>query len=146
MAAIPAWVGYAVAAAGVAASAYGQYASAQTQEKAYKYNEAITKRKGAQEEQAHRDRLRKLLSSQRALYAKAGVDLSSGSPLLVMEETAYEGEKEALAIRTGAQEESSLLRFYGSSASRAGTIGSGGTLLTGLGQTGMNYAAYKKAG
>ena len=106
---------YVIAAVGVAASAYGQYQSAQAtekgykiQQKAYEYNVAITERKAAQEEAAHRDKLRKLLSSQRALYAKAGVDLSSGSPLLVMEETAAEGEKEALAIRTGAQEESSL--------------------------------------
>jgi hypothetical protein len=61
-----------------------------------------------------------------------------------MEETASEGEKEALAIRTGAQEQSSLLRFYGSNAKTAGYIGAGSTLLTGLGQTGMSYAAYRK--
>lgn len=137
-AALPA-IAAGAAIAGTALSAYGLYQAGKAQEQAYEYNAAVAARRGAQEEYEHRLKLEKLMARQRALYAKAGVDMSSGSPLLVLSETAAEGEREALAIRTGAKEESSLERFYGEQARRAGAIGAGGTFLTGLGQTGTSY-------
>ncbi len=137
-------IAIAASVAGTAMSAIGQYRAGQAQEAANEYNAQITERKAVQEEQASRDRLRKLMGTQRAMYAKAGVNLSSGSPLLVLAETAAEGEKEALNIRYGGQEESNLQRFYGTQAKKAGTIGAASTLLTGLGQAGTSYYDLKK--
>lgn len=130
------------AVAGTAMSAYGQYRAGQAEEAAYEYSAKVTERKAVQEEASARERLRKLMSTQRALYAKAGVDLSSGSPLLVLSEQAAEAEKEALTIRRGGQEESALQKYYGTQAGSAGRIGAGATLLTGLGRVGTSF--YKK--
>src|SRR3972149_4814714 len=94
----------AVAAVG---GAYYSYESGQPQKKAYKANAAILeqdalaeKQKSQYEEGAHRDRIRQILSRQKALYGKSGVQME-GSPLLVMEDTAAQGEMDALAIRYG---------------------------------------------
>ena len=56
----------------------------------------MARQEGKYEEAASRERLKKLMGTQRSLYAKAGVDISSGSPLLMLAETAAEGEMEAL--------------------------------------------------
>lgn len=111
---------------------------------------AQVERKGISEEAVSRARLKKLMSSQRALYAKAGVDLSSGSPLTVLAATAYEGDKEAAGIRLNTQEESQgirsgadLQRFYGRQASKAGRTRAKSTLLSGLtSAVSKGYSAY----
>ncbi len=132
-----------VAMAGTALSAYGQYRQGQAQAAASEYNAAATEEKGKYEETQARDRLRHLLGTQRALYAKAGVDITSGSPLLVMADTASKGEQEALNIRRGYQTEAGIDRFYAKQYKRAGMIGGGSTFLTGLGTAGTQYADWK---
>ena len=146
-----------VAAAGAATTAYGQYEQGKAQKKWGSYNAALaerdaeTARKNAEYEAGvQRKETQKLLSRQRALYGKSGVTLE-GSPLLLMAETAAEGELDALMIerggRTRAQgyrSEATLSRMKGSAAKRAGYYGAGSTLLTGAGQTATGYAAYKK--
>jgi len=144
-AAIP-YIGYALA----ALTAAGSYASAKAQAQAGADEQAgnnlqatAIERKGVQDEENSRSRLRRLLASQRAMYAKAGVDISSGSPLTVMADTAAEGEKEALNIRFGAKEEAGFRRFYGKQAATAGRRAAGATLLTGLGSAASSaYSAY----
>ena len=139
-----------------ALTAVGTYASAKAQAQAgadeqagYDLQANAIERKGAQDEKNSRSRLRRLLASQRALYAKAGVDISSGSPLTVMADTAAEGEKEALNIRFGAKEEAGFRRFYGKQANAAGRRAAGASLLTGLGSTGMQivstYSSFSKS-
>ena len=139
---------------GTGLSAFGQYRAGQAQQGAYNYNaqvaesEAGVARVGAaREEEIHREKLNRLIGTQKALYAAAGVDISSGSPLLTFMETAEEGEKEAQYIRYGGEveatsklNEAKLNRYYGKQASRAGTIGAGSTFLTGLSQAGLGYA------
>ncbi len=148
----------AVSVAGTAMSAMGQIRQGQAQKAAYDYNtqvaeqEARVARAGAaREEEVHREKLNRLLGTQRALYASAGVDISSGSPLLTMMDTASEGEEEARYIRYGGEVEATsklnearLGRFYGGQASRTGRIGAGSTFFTGLGQAGLGYASLKK--
>ena len=141
-AALPVLLGVSIA--GTALSAVGQYRAGQAASAAHEYSAGIIERRSAQEEELSRERLSKLMASQRALYAKAGVDISSGSPLLVLAETAAEGEKEALAIRRGGKEEATLERYYGKQAKRAGKIGAFSTFLTGMGQAGVGYYALKK--
>jgi hypothetical protein len=84
----------------------------------------------------------RLLSRQRALYGKAGVTME-GSPLIVAQETAAEGEMDALMIERGyaieAQRyttEGRLHAIRGAAAKRAGYWGAGTTLLTSAGKYG----------
>lgn len=118
------------------------------QEEAADYNAAVSeqaaraaKDKASYEEDIHRERVRKLISSQRALYGKSGVDMS-GSPLLTLEDTAGQGELDALAIRYGgnvsaAQNRSAatLSRMQGSAARTSSYIQAGSSLLTGASST-----------
>jgi hypothetical protein len=56
-------------------------------------------------ETAARTRTRLLISKQRAGYAAAGIDLSSGTPVEVTADTAMFGEMDALTIRNDAARE-----------------------------------------
>lgn len=121
-----------------------QRQAANAEQDAYNLQAANAQRQGQQEEQMSRDRLRKLLASQRALYAKAGVDLSSGSPLTVLTATAAEGGQEALRIRYGAQSQADVARYTGRQAKAAGYAKATTTLLSGLGSAaGMGYDVFK---
>lgn len=53
----------------------------------------------ALEEGQFRKRAAQLLAKQRAIGAASGVDISSGSPLMIMLDSAREAELEALSIR-----------------------------------------------
>ncbi len=148
----------AMSAVGTGVSALGQYRQGQATEAAQEYNAKVSeanaeaiKAKAAYEEDISRDKLKRLMGTQRALYGKAGVDISSGSPLLVLADTAAQGEKEALAIRYGGDVEATqqknqarLQRLYGKSAYSSGLIGAGSTFFSGMGQAGMGYAQLRK--
>jgi hypothetical protein len=74
----------------------------------------------------------------RALYGKAGLSITEGTPLLTLEETAGEIEKDALMIRRGGIMEEQRLtsqaaieRSKGKFARRAGRWRTGATLLSG---------------
>jgi hypothetical protein len=132
---------------GLVLSTYAQYRQGKEEERAYEYSAKISERKAVEGEYNARTRLRKLLASQRTLYAKAGVDIASGSPLMTLASTAAEGEREALSIRYGGQETAAQQRFYGRQARRAGTIRATSTFLTGLGYAyagSPGYAGGKK--
>jgi len=143
--------------AGTAFSTYSQMQQAREQSKWAEYNAAVaerdaeTARMNAEYEAGiKRKETEKLLGRQRALYGKAGVTLE-GSPLLLMAETAAEGEMDALMIERGGKlqaqryrSEATLSRMKGSAAQRAGYWGAGSTLLTGASQTAYKYGMYKK--
>jgi len=142
---------------GTAVAAYSSYQQGKAEQAGYDYNAQVAtanaetaKTKAYLDENQQRDRLKRLMGTQRTLYAKAGVDLTSGSPLMVLADTASEGEKTALNIRYGGEvsaaeqfNQAQIDRFYGSQASSAGTLKAVSTVLTGLGSTGMGYATYK---
>ena len=130
---------------GAAGSAYGAYQSNQTG----KYNQRVAEadaeaagQKAAYDADLHRSRVRKLLSSQRALYGKSGVDLA-GSPLLAIEDTAGQGELDALAIRYGGSVDAARSKSQGQLAAIQGRTGA----VVGLGQAGRTllsgYGRYK---
>lgn len=159
MQAIP-FIALGISAVGTGLSAVSQYQQGQTAAAAYEYNAKVAeaegrarKQKAGLEEEQSREKLKRILGTQRALYAKAGVDITSGSPLLTMMDTAMEGEKEAQLIRYGGEVEEAqainqarLQRMYGAGARRAGTVGGVSTFFTGLGQAGTQYARIKKGG
>ena len=165
-----------VTALSAAGSAYYSYESGQKNKETYEENASIAekdaalreqiaaqdalaiKEKAGYDEDTHRQRIRTMLSRQRSMYGKSGV-ATEGSPLLVMQETADQGEMDALAIRYGgdveaarvksgasadasrARSEANLLRIQGRTAGRLGYIQAGSTLLQGAGQamTKKNY-------
>jgi len=138
------YVAVAVAVVSAGVSAYSQYSAGENAAEEADYNAKVAeqnalaeKDKASYDENIHRDNVRKLLSTQRALYGKSGVDMT-GSPLLVMEDTAAKSEIDALAIRHGgdiaaAQQRSAatLSKMRGKNAQTAGYIGAGSSLLSG---------------
>jgi len=143
--------------AGTAVSVVSQAQQGKEQQKWAEYNAAVAERDAQAAKQnaeyeagIKRKATEKLLGRQRALYGKAGVTLE-GSPLLLMSETATEGEMDALMIERGGtlqaqryQTEATLSRMKGASAKKAGYYGAGSTLLTGGSQTAYQYGMYKK--
>lgn len=61
--------------------------------------------RGKQTEDLFRKQLHQTIGSQRASFAAQGVEISSGSAEQVQEDTAYQGELDALTIRTNAARE-----------------------------------------
>ena len=149
--------GIAVIAVGTVVNAFGQIQQGKAQQKWGSYNAAVAERdaetarlNAEYEAGVQRKETQKLLGRQRALYGKSGVTLE-GSPLLLMAETAAEGELDALMIERGGKmraqgyrSEATLSRMKGSAAKRAGYYGAGSTLLTGAGQAAYQYGAYRK--
>ncbi|OQB51810.1 MAG: hypothetical protein BWX99_02707 [Deltaproteobacteria bacterium ADurb.Bin151] len=140
----------AVVAAAVIAAGAGAYSADQQRRAGNQqadYNAAVAeedakaaKAKAEYDEKAHRENVRKILATQRALYGKSGLSME-GSPLLVMEDTEKQGELDALAIRYGgdvasarSRSEANLARMTGRNnayAAKAGYIQAGSTLLSG---------------
>lgn len=122
---------------------------------AYEQKRAASKAASIQEEQAeaaekktkydvelHRERVKKFLSSQKALYGKSGLALK-GSPLLVLQDTERQAKLDEMAIRLGGdvnaatyQSQANLLRQQGRTAFAAGALQAGTSLLT-------KYSDYK---
>lgn len=133
-----AYVAAAAVAAGGAVYAGDQQRKAANQNADIAEQNAIAaQNKAAYDETRHREGVRKLLSAQRALYGKSGVDME-GSPLLVMEDTAGQGELDALAIRYGGdiaaardRSAANLSRMQGGAAQTASYFQAGSTLLSG---------------
>jgi len=159
MAAIP-YIVLGITALGTATSAIGQYQQGKAQKEAYEYNAAIERqnaiaaeKSAAHEEDLQREKADALKSRQRALYAKAGVDITSGSPLLVMSEDMERAERDAQAIRytgnvkkTQHLNQANMYGYYGEQAETAGRTGAFSTILGGIGSMGMNYLKLKGIG
>ena len=102
-------------------------------------------KRGEREELQHRLRVAKLKGDQRAAFGASGVDVGTGSPLVVASDTDALGELDALTIRNNAQREAhshqvaatnytneaSLQRQQGDLSASAGRSNAAGTLLTG---------------
>lgn len=141
----PGTIALIVALAGTGVAVAGTIQSGRAQAKMAEYNAQVAKREAqvaeqnaAYEEAMHRKEGARLMATQRARYAKSGVT-SSGSPLLVMEDTAAEIERDALAIRYGgnvaaanARSSATLSRLTGSQAKTASYYSAGSSLLTGI--------------
>ncbi len=97
----------------------------------------LSKEKAGYEADKHREAVKKILSTQRALYGASGMDIS-GSAQLVMEDTAKEGEMDARAILYGGdidaarkRSEANLYRMRKRATTTASYFGAGSSLLTG---------------
>jgi hypothetical protein len=100
-----------------------------------------TRRAGVEAENIQRRKTAELLSKQRAQLGAAGVELGTGSPLQLQEETVALGEADALRIRSNyeARAESletgaELTRSKGAFAESSAKAKATGTLLSGAGE------------
>jgi hypothetical protein len=124
--------------------AAGSIQQGQAEQEAADYNADVARQsaqasldKADYDETIHREKVRKLLSSQRAAYGAAGVDMA-GSPLLVLEDTAAQGELDAKAIRYGGEVEAKqklsqaeIYELTGKNAKTASYYKAGASLLSG---------------
>lgn len=138
---------------GTGLSAYGMYRQGESAKAAAGFNEDVAaanaeaaRSKAAYEEEVQREKLKRMMGRTRALYAKAGVNLDEGSPLLSLMQQTEEAERDAQAIRyngdvaaTQALNQGRLAAFQGNQAYQAGMIGAGSTFLTGMGKAMMSY-------
>lgn len=146
--------------AGSMSAAKGQKDAAAAENDAMNFNADIAdsnagqiREKAAWDEGINRDNARQFIGRQRTMYAKSGVNISEGSPLLIMADSAEKAEKDALAIRWGGdvaateqENQANLLRFYGRNSIKAGNTQANATMLQGIGQAGMAYGQAKYKG
>lgn len=124
-----------------AVSGFGQYESGQEQKAAYDYDAAVTLQQTRDQEQTSESKYSNLIGRQASAYARAGVDIASGSPLLVMAHTAAQGGKEAESEAESGDQQAALQRYYGKIAAFNGTVGGISTFLSGLSKTGMQVGS-----
>ena len=129
-----------VSAANTGLAAYGQIQSGQQEKAAYNYDAAVTLEQMQQKMQTTEARYSNLIGRQASAYARAGVDIASGSPLLVMAHTAAEGATEQESEREAGTEQAALERYYGKVAAFKGTVGGISTFLAGLQKFGTTAA------
>lgn len=129
---------------GTGVQTYGQIAGSRAEAEAYEYNAKQARIEAGLKEKQVRKRYATLMGEQRAAYAEAGVDITEGSPLLILAAQAAEAEEEAQMVRYGGRAEADKLRYMGKQTKRAGLMGATSTFVTGLGQTAIDYATRKK--
>lgn len=119
-----------VAAGSAAVAATGTIVSGIQQKKAADADAKAAKQKAKYDESIHRDRVKRLLSKQRGIIGKSGVDIS-GTPLLATLDTIEKGELDALAIRQGGEATARRSKAQGKSALTGSLFSAGSTLLSG---------------
>lgn len=124
-------------------SAYASYEQGQSTKRAAEFNAKMAEYNAQQARDAAtvkaelsaRDTARKL-GTMRQGYAKSGVDISEGTPLAVLMESASEGAKDIVRIKAGGEtqawafmEEAKLQKMQGEQAERAGYLSAFTTIL-----------------
>jgi hypothetical protein len=117
----------------------GSYETGQDEKKAYDYNADITLENMRAQIQANQQRTTALVGRQATAYAGSGVDIASGSPLLIMAATAARGAQQGKQIEEAGTEESTLQRYYGKIAAFSGTMQGIGSFLKGVTQSAIGY-------
>ena len=127
-----------------AVSGFGQYESGQEQKAAYDYNADVTLQQMQEQVQTSETKYTNLIGKQATAYARAGVDIASGSPLLMMAHTAAQKGVEEESEYQAGTEEAALQRYYGQIAAFQGTIGGISTFISGLSKAGLQTASIMK--
>jgi hypothetical protein len=123
-----------------AASGYGQYQSGQETKAAYDYDAAVTLEQMRQKEQTSEAKYSNLIGKQATAYAAAGVDIASGSPLLMMAHTAAQSGAEQASEAEAGDQQAALQRYYGKVAAFQGTVAGVSSFISGLTKAGMSVA------
>lgn len=146
-----------IMAAATAVTAYSAYSAGEREKHARDYNakmaeyQARTAREAAEvRREIYAKKAARQLATMRARYGASGVDISEGSPLLVLMESAGEAAKDELRIKYGGEAESwGLLseaqkeREAGQGAYAGGVLSAGGSLLSGAAKGYSMYSGGK---
>ena len=123
---------FGIGAVGSLFSGLGLAAEGKQEEAAYDYNAAVDVQNAATAMVANEQRYASIVGKQAIAYAAAGVDITSGSPLLMMAATAGRGGRQGAEIYEAGQEKATLERYYGKLAAWRGTFGGIQSFLGGL--------------
>lgn len=163
-----------IAAAGSAVvGAYSSYESGQSQKDAARYQAAVARNnqiyaeqyaqaeiaKGQRMEDMKRTETAQREGAVKVAAAASGLDVDSGSPLRLQEDTARLGEFDALTIRSNAQRAAYGYRVQGSNyaaqaqlddmsaenASRMGALGAWSSIIGGASSVSSKWAGYQQA-
>lgn len=141
--------------AGAGLSAYGQYQQAQAAKDAAKYNQKVSeiqaadaRDRGVYEQEALGRKIGAMRGQQRANMAANGVDLSSGTPADVLEQTDYYGLEDQRTLATNIEREaagySNRARLAGMQADSINPdLSAAGSLLTNAGTVADKWYRYK---
>ena len=110
----------------------GKIVSGQQEKQAYDYNADVTTLNTDNQVVANQQKFSALVGKQGGAYAASGVDVTSGSPLLIMAATAARGAQENEQIEQAGTEEANLQRYYGKVAAFSGTMSGIGSFLSGM--------------
>lgn len=110
----------------------GKVISGQQQQQAYDYNADITTINTDNQVQANTQKFSELVGRQATAYSASGVDITSGSPLLIMAATAARGGTQGEQIEEAGTEEANMQRYYGRIAAFSGTMSGIGSFLQGV--------------
>lgn len=143
--------------AGAIMAPIGAYQTGKEQEKAYQYNAQLYEQRAQSARQTsamtqfQKDRQTKVaIGSQRAAFAKAGVNINTGSPIQLMVDSlynaelykaigAYNDEVEAKSYENAA----AMNRYYGKQAKREGMAKAGISLLKSAADYDVKYGKKK---
>jgi len=128
-----------VVASGV--SGWAQYQKGQSEQAAYDYNSNVVIENMKNQEITSEDKYAALMGRQRSAFGKSGVEMTSGSPLLVLANTAMQGMEEHDSIEQAGTHQAALDTYYGQQAAYAGTVGGVNQFLSGLSHAGLTYTA-----
>ena len=117
----------------------GQAEAGKEEQKAFDYNAQVDLLNMGNNMVASEQRYAQLVGKQATAYAASGVDITSGSPLLMMAATAGRGGKEAAQIYQAGTEASALDTYYGKLAAWRGKMAGIGTFLSGISKSAQGY-------
>ena len=127
---------------GAVSSLFGgisKYEQGQSEKSAYDYNAQITLQNMQAQMVASQQKYSSLVGKQASSYAASGVDIASGSPLLVMAATAARGAQQGEQIKQAGPEEANLQQYYGRLSAWEGTTSGISSFLSGMSTTAMQY-------
>lgn len=122
-----------------AIAGFGKVEQGQQEQKAYDYDAAVTTLNTSNQVEANLQRFTERIGQQASAYAASGVDITSGSPLLIMAATAARGAVEGEQIEQSGTEEATLQRYYGKIAAFGGTMSGIGSFLNGVSSAATAY-------
>ena len=120
-------------------SGIGQMQAGKQEERAYDYNANVDLIQMSNEMVANEQQYAQLVGRQAAAYSAAGVDITRGSPLLMMAATAARGGRQGEQIYQAGTERAALERYYGRMAAWRGTYGGIQTFLKGISGSAQGY-------
>ena len=120
-------------------SGLGAKDAGKQEQAAYNYNADVTMQDTANTIVSNEQRYSTLVGKQATAYAAAGVDITRGSPLLMMAATAGRGGRQSEEILQAGTEKATLDRYYGKVAAFKGTMTGIGDFLSGISTASQQY-------